>query len=77
LLLLLLPLQCKSFPGCLGPEVAEAAAAAAPGGRSGVVFSVGMALEVGQRDRLVGLLREQVGENDAKTVMPSGHGFLL
>jgi hypothetical protein len=52
-------LQCKAFPGCLGPEVAEAAAAAQ--GRSGVVFSVGMALDVSQRDRLVALLREQVG----------------
>jgi hypothetical protein len=51
-------LQCKAFPGCLGPEVAEAAAAAQ--GRSGVVFSVGMALDVSQRDRLVTLLREQV-----------------
>jgi hypothetical protein len=53
-------LQCKSFPACLGPEVAEAAAAAA-GGRSGVVFSVGMALEAEARDRLVALLKEQVG----------------
>jgi hypothetical protein len=49
--------------------VAEAAAAAQ--GRSGVVFSMGMALDVvfsvgmaldtSQRDRLVQLLREQVG----------------